>query len=268
MTPTTDDQDLAGLPYLRLGSQLYTGRGGLAYGLSNRTSMSAEYTFQWIRFDPNADIELSRLRGGYSNGGGLSLSHRLDERLSVGGSYSFVMSEQTTRNLSAQVQRAQAQAGWRLGDSTGVSGGVGLSHIYVPETGRDVTGPAYSASIGHQAGRVSLSASYDEAYVATITLGSAQAHRGVTGSASMPLRRGRMHIAGAVGYRKTHPVIGSDGIGLETLSVSGTLGLNATRWMRAELFYNGNFQQSTARGQYDRTRVGVQFVTFKPVRIQ
>jgi hypothetical protein len=35
-----------------------------------------------------------------------------------------------------------------------------------------------------------------------------------------------------------------------------------------EAFYNGAFQDSSARGHYDRSRIGVQFVTSKPVRIQ
>ena len=40
------------------------------------------------------------------------------------------------------------------------------------------------------------------------------------------------------------------------------------RWLRTEGFISTMHQNSTARGNIDRTRVGIQFVTFKPVRIQ
>jgi hypothetical protein len=60
------------------------------------------------------------------------------------------------------------------------------------------------------------------------------------------------------------------GLGFRTDSLwfGGALGFSLTRWLRAEAFYNGSHQTSTARGDIDRSRVGVQFVTFKAVRIE
>jgi hypothetical protein len=35
-----------------------------------------------------------------------------------------------------------------------------------------------------------------------------------------------------------------------------------------ETFVTQSFQESSARGKYDRTRIGLQFVTLKPMRIE
>ena len=71
-------------------------------------------------------------------------------------------------------------------------------------------------------------------------------------------------------FRQSKPAIDvrTGGIALDSMVASATLGINAARWLRTEVFYTGTFQDSSARGEYNRSRIGVQFVTFKPVRIQ
>jgi len=151
-----------------------------------------------------------------------------------------------------------------------MSASAGVSHLFVPETGRSITGPAYAASLSHQAGRVSLSAGYDESYVATYTFASAMKHRSLGASANVPLNRGRMFINGGFTYRTSDPAIDvvTGGIALDSKVASLSFGINGARWLRTEVFYTGTFQESSARGIYNRSRIGVQFITFKPVRIQ
>ncbi len=267
-TPTTEDLEINGLPFVRVGSEVYSGRGGATYALSERTGVSADYMFQWIRFAQD-EVDFTELRGGHAHGTGAALRHSVTDRVTAGAAWQYVRSELSSQNMTAHIQRAQGQAGWRVGRSTSISGAAGLSHLHVPETGANVTGPAFGAGVDHFVGQLKLSAHYEQSYVATFAFGSAMSQRSMGASVYVPLMRGRMFLNGGTSYRNSAPVVGvGQGIELDSLVVSTTWGLNAARWLRMETFYTGSFQESSARGQYDRTRIGVQFVTFKPVRIQ
>ena len=79
------------------------------------------------------------------------------------------------------------------------------------------------------------------------------------------LRLARFNIS----HGRTDPVE-EIGLGFRTDSLwfDAAVGYSLTRWLRAETFYSGTHQTSTARGNVDRARIGIQFVTFKPVRIE
>jgi hypothetical protein len=267
-TPTTDDLEINGLPYVRLGSQMYTGRGGATYALSTRTSLTAEASAQWIRFENSSIDGFNRLRGGHSQGVGASLMHRIGQRLSGGGSWQYVKSELSGSDLTANIQRAQGEIGWVLGPSTSIAGSAGISHLRQPAIDASQTGPAFGAGIEHHEGRLRLSAHYEQAFVATYSLGSAVSHRSLSGSAYMPLMRGRMFVSGSGAIRRASPPEETlDVITLDSVVTTATLGFYTARWLRMEAFYIGTFQDSSARGTYNRSRIGIQFVSSKPMRI-
>ena len=105
--------------------------------------------------------------------------------------------------------------------------------------------------------------------VPTYAFGSTVAHQGISGSVARAFAGGRLSVNGGASYRKSDPSIAiPDGIGLETIAATGTVGYHITRWLGAEAFVIRTLQESTARGEYNRTRIGIQFVTSKPVRIE
>ena len=74
---------------------------------------------------------------------------------------------------------------------------------------------------------------------------------------------------GSTTFTRTAPVeeLGLD-FQLDSLSINGSLGYQVAPWLRTEGFVSSTHQTSTARGNVDRLRLGVQFVTSKPVRIE
>jgi hypothetical protein len=85
----------------------------------------------------------------------------------------------------------------------------------------------------------------------------------------VPFARGRMFASGGLTYRRNTPVLTiTSPIELSSYWTTGTFGYAVARWLRMEAFLNVNHQTSSAQGNVDRTRAGVQFVTSKPMRIQ
>jgi hypothetical protein len=267
-SPTTEDLDLNGLPFTQVGSRMYTGRGGFSYGLNDRTSWSGDYTFEWVRFDRDTP-EFSLLRGGESHALGSTVTRRVAERMSVGGSYSWAYTRFGDGELDADLHRTQGQVSYQVGPNTALSAGAGVAYLQVSSAADGQFGPTYGLGIGHEAGRVQLRARYERTFVPTYGFGTTVAHQQLSGSAYVPIARGRMFLTGGGFYRKADPV---EGIGnliqIDSVRFEGAWGLHATRWLRMEAFFSQSFQESSARGKYDRTRVGLQFVTLKPMRIE
>ena len=268
LSPTTEDLEVNGLPFTQVGSRLYSGRGGVSYAVNDRTNWAADYTFEWVRFDRDTP-EFSLLRGGESHGIGTSVTRRVATRLSAGASYNYAYTRLGDGELDADLQRAQGELGYQVGPNTALSVGAGVAYLQVSRATESQLGPTYGAGIAHEAGRVQLRARYERTFVPTYGFGTTVAHQQASGSAYVPIRNGRMFVSGGVSYRKAEPVEGLGNlIQIDSLRFEGAYGLHATRWLRMEAFYTGSFQESSARGQYDRTRVGLQFVTLKPMRVQ
>jgi hypothetical protein len=269
LTPTTEDLEISGLPYVRLGSRLYTSRGGAVYTASDRTSLAVDYTAQRVSFERAAVVDFHDLRGGSSHGGSVGLTRRLDRRLSTGGSWQYIRSQLTDSDVTAHMQRIQGEIGWQLAPSTSVAGSAGIAHLRVPSVDASQVGPAFGAAINHVKGRLRLTARYEQAFSATYAFGSAISHRTASASAYLPLMRGRMFVSGSAGVHRSTPTAGAvDVITLDSVLASTTVGFHASRWLRVEGFYLASFQDSSARGHYDRSRIGFQLVTSKPLRIQ
>jgi len=150
-----------------------------------------------------------------------------------------------------------------------VRGGVGAAYLKSDTELVSRWGPAYHVGIDHGEGRVELSAKYERAFVPSIGFGGLSADQRFSGSAKVPLAAGRWTVGGNLSYGQIEPVdlLGID-YTLHSLWAQGTVGYQVARWLRAEGFYNRSHQTSTARGLVDRTRIGIEFVTSKPVRIQ
>jgi hypothetical protein len=266
-SPTTEDLDINGLPFTQVGADMYTGRGGVAYALNDRTSVAADYGFEWVRFDRDTP-EFSLLRGGISHSLGSTVMRRVAARLSAGGSASYAHTRLGGGEVVSDLYRSQGEVAWQLGPNTSISGGAGIAYLQLQTADETQVGPTYGAGIAHEAGRVQLRGRVEKTFVPTYGFGTTVAHSMISGSVFVPLARGRMFLNAGTSYRKADPIEGLGNlIQIDSLRVEGTFGLHTTRWLRMEAFYTGSFQESSARGKYDRTRIGVQFVTSKPVRV-
>lgn len=289
--PTTDRLEFeAGvLPFIGIGSDHLEASGGFTLKTSPRTELHGGLSAQSIRFDretpDDPDQFLRYLRNGHSYSPSASAMYSISQHVSLGGSWSYRHSVVGDDREVFDVQNLTGELSWQAAEHTTVRGGVGASYlksdtapfasVTTPPTGGAIAtsterwGPAYHVGFDHLAGAVSVSGNYERSFVPSIGFGGLNADQRVSASAHVPFAKGRLIAGGNVAYGIIEPVdlFGVD-FTLHSLWTQGTFGYQITRWLRTEAFVNRTHQTSTARGLVDRTRVGIEFVTAKPVRIQ
>jgi hypothetical protein len=271
ITPTTEQLQLAGLPFTRVGSRLFDAVGGFTYDLTPRAKLSTSYNFQWVNFDRASESapDFVFLQGGHAHSPSAELLYQLSRRLDVGTTYSY---RHTSIDGDQQIFDSQDMRGvvhFELGPSTSIRGSAGVSYVNVTRTGERRTGPSYAAGISHTARQVSMSASYERSFLPSYGFGSLSATQSLHAGVATPFARGRMYAGTGFTWRRTDPAVEQGlNIRLDSYWWNSSFGLRITRWLRGEAFYALTHQVSDAQGNIDRTRVGVQFVTSKPMRIQ
>jgi hypothetical protein len=270
LTPTTDQLDIEGLPFIRVGSTMLTSHGGFAFDLTQRMALKSDYSFQWVNFDRDRQGEDFRfLRGGHAHSPSAELDYALTRRLKVGASYVYRYTDIDAGEEVFDTHRAQGLVIFDVNPNTTVQGRAGMDRVALVGTSGDRTGPAYGAGITHRFRQASISGSFERAFAPSFGFGGLTASRYLRASANVPFLQGRAFVNGSVTFRKTDPVIQRDVlVELDSFWTSATVGYSVARWLRMEAFLTTNHQTSSARGEVNRTRVGVQFVTSKPMRIQ
>ena len=271
VAPTTDrlELDAGSLPFVDIGSQMITAATGLQLALGPRTQMEASYRFQDVRFDEENPRTFELLRGGYSHAPMLMLMHAVTQRLSLGGSWQYQHARVDNGLETFDLQTASGEVAFRVNESTVAAGGGGISYMQASSGDLASTGPAFHANLQHQRGPVTMNARYEKAFTPVYTFGGVTQNQNLSGSVRVAFAATRGYVSGSVSHGRTDPVE-EIGLGFRTDSLwyNASIGYQLTRWLRAEGFYTGSQQTSTARADIDRARIGIQFVTFKPVRIQ
>ncbi|HTM02129.1 MAG TPA: hypothetical protein VL173_01390 [Vicinamibacterales bacterium] len=273
--PTTDRLDLGGgvLPFVGVGSRHADASGGFQLQVSPRTQIDGNLSAQAIRFErvgDQAPTEFDRyLRSGYSWSPSLGVMHGISQRVSVGAALSYGHTEVDSGLNKFNVYTETAELSYQTGPHTTVRGGAGASYLTSSTDDISLWGPAYHVSLEHKAGRVSVDGRYEHTFVPSIGFGGANASQRMSASAHVPVAQGRWIFGGSLGYGEIAPIEQLDiNFTVHSLWTQGTVGYQISPWLRAEGFLNRTHQTSTARGLIDRTRVGIEFVTSKPVRIQ
>lgn len=271
VSPTTDRLEIGGgaLPFVDVGSQLISATSGIRFDAGPRTHLEVAYRFQDVRFDESNQEEFLFLRGGYAHAPQATLMYDVTRRLSVGGSWQYEHARIDEDRQTFDLQTGAAQLTYRIAESTTVRVGGGISYLQATNGDLSTTGPAVHGGLEHNRGPATISVRFERAFTPTYTFGGVTTNQSVAASARVGFAGNRGYVLGGITHGRTDPVE-EIGLGFRTDSLwfNGALGFSLTRWLRAETFYNGSHQTSTARGNIDRARVGVQFVTFKPVRIQ
>ncbi len=270
-TPSTDRLQLEGgsLPFVDVGSKLLDISGMFQLAVSPRTSLAGRYQFQRAQFDRNTSQGFEFLRGGHSHAPSLQLVHRLTRRFGVGGAWDYRQADVGGGEQTFEVQDLTGNVSYQVLETTTLSGSAGASYLRVSNTGVTTWGPAFSGALEHRRGRTTVTASYERAFLPSFSFGGLTANQTMAVDVRVPFANDRAYVSGGIGYSRTEPVEAL-GVGFRVNSrfTSASVGYQVARWLRTEGFLNLSHQDSTARGLVDRTRVGFQFVTFKPVRIQ
>jgi uncharacterized protein (PEP-CTERM system associated) len=270
-SPTTDRLEIGTLHFLDIGSRTADAGGALRFTVSPRTSIEGEYRFQHIEFDQDdAERPFTFLNGGHAHSPAARVLYAVSSRLGVGAEWQYRHASLEGFERAFGVQNLMGTASYQLGPSTIFSGGAGGSRLHVLATGETQWGPSVRAGIEHQVRRISMSARYFRAFVPTFSFGGLSSNQQFSAAVRAPLSTGgRLSATGSTTFSRTSPVeeLGL-GFGVDSLTIHGTVDYQFAPWLRTEGFVTSSHQTSTARGNVDRLRIGVQFITSKPLRIE
>ena len=262
--PTTDDVQLNGVPFRRVGSKMNSAQAGMEARLTKYTDLSVSYENTWIRFD-RPELFLTN---GWVNGVRGELSRRLSDRLSLGGEYAMRFANLNEGTHQVMFQDAGGTLHYHVASGTTLSLAGGVSHLNDRLVLVTRTGPYVRAGITHDVVRATVGASFERVYVPSFSFGGSTQSQEIRGFVRMPLDKNRFYVQGSAAWRRNDPFIANE-LQLDTIWVRSTLGYSATRWMRVEGFHAFTRQDSIVTGgEINRQRIGAQVVISQPVRIQ
>jgi hypothetical protein len=262
-TPTTDDTEVNGVPFLRAGSRSNVFTVDSVYRITKHTSLSSGYDQNWVEFDRP---DLGLITGGWIHGVRNELSQRLSERVAVGGEYSFRYATLDRGDRAFNFQDAGGVVHLSLGPHTSanVAGGVGVLHDRNFDVTR--TGPYVRLNLTQETERATVGASFERQYVPSFGFGGSSNSHELRGWIMMPLRPG-LYTQSSAAWRRMKP-FETDVLQLDTIWIRSTVGYALARSAQVELLYTFTRQDTIVTGgEVNRHRIGVQFVISQPMRL-
>jgi hypothetical protein len=267
--PTTEETELNGVPFRRLGTKVNDGTGGLEIRLDKFTTLRGSYDV--VR----ADFEQEQPRptdviGGLTHGFNTELSRRLTERLDIGGLYelrmaSVKMASSPDEPLTYQI--GGGLVGFRLAPHTHLTLAGGLSTLTDRRLPGTSVGPFIRANLRHALERAVISARYERAFVPTYGFGASAMSEHASASLLMPIARNRAYVQSSTIWRRNNPELEAEP-SLQSFWLSTTVGYRIARPIRIEGFYIVAWQDTRlAGGRVNRQRVGAQIALSAPMRI-
>ncbi len=262
--PTTDELQLNGLPFLRVGSRYNLISGGVDARVTKSLDLTTRYEFSHVDFLDEA----TALRDGFVHGVHTSLTHRFGARASFGGEYGIRRANLNEGSRDYLFQNGGAVLQYRTGERTTVDLSGGLT--YLVDRTFDVTrsGPYVKAALVHRAERATVGGEYQRNYTPSFGVISAQRSQELLGYVEMPFRQNRFYVQESAAWRRSDPFL-TDNFPLNTLWVSSTLGYAIQRWLRLEAHHTFSSQDNRlAGGRVTRHLAGIQLVVSQPTRIR
>jgi hypothetical protein len=263
--PTTQLVQLAGVPFVRIGSTVGEARGGIEAKLTARTALLGSYNFDLVRFD--ASPFTPHLQGGHSHGVTAGWRYNVSELTTLvvdyDGQHATItngLGAFTNQNIFAGVER-------RISDLTYVFGSLGVARVGVSGYGPSQTGPAWRTGIARQFLRAGFELTYSRSVVPSYGFGGTIQNEEVMGRARVPLAR-RISVQSSLAWRLNQALtIGQPN--LRSFWFEGNIGYAWQPWLRFEGYYVSSNQTVERSGfVVDRRQFGVQVVTARPMRIR
>lgn len=270
--PSTDELELNGLPFSRVGSQSNRLTGGLEARLTKYTDLNVRYENVWAKFEKSEGSLSDRLRGSLNDGSINSLQtdlrRRLSERLSVGGEYSIRRADLEGGTRTAWFQDTGGLIAYALGPHTKVTVSGGYSFLNDNRADRDRSGPYLRGEILHAGDHATFGAGYLKSFVPTFAFGGSTASQELRAHIHRPLTQGRVYVRSSASWRRTDPMLPETPY-LDTIHARTSLGFAIAPWLRFETFHIFTRQDSSVVGsEINRQRAGAQIVVSQPMRIR
>ncbi len=270
--PTTDRLLLVNdiVPYAPVNSHWFDAGAGFGLRTSTRMTINGGYRFQSVTFDESsAGAFFGDLRNGYTHNPFLGFMREFSTRLSIGATAQYrrdnfgdVLQEFDVRSLTGEFSL-------KLTPSSSLTGGGGASRLTTVFTGDSTTSPTYHAAYDRAMRSFRLSAQYSRGFEAIYGFGTLAGSDTFSASAYVPLADRLYYLDAVIAYTHTNSVRGLDfGIDYATTWSNVTVGRQLTPYLRGEGFISFAHQSAAGPDSTNRTRVGIQIVTAKPMRIQ
>jgi hypothetical protein len=268
--PTTEETELNGVPFSRVGSQVNNATGGVEARLSKLTTLRASYEFVHAAFD-HTRILPTFVTGGRSHGVNVDVARRMTERVSVGGLYEVrfaTVESQASADEPLVFQIAGGTVGFQLAPHTSLSAAGGISTLNDKRLSETSVGPFVRAGLTHALERAVFNAGYERSFVPTFGFGASAMTEQAFASILMPIARNRAYIQSSTTFRRNNPVLEAEPA-LQSFWLNTTVGYGLARNVRVEGYYTVAWQDTRlAGGRVNRQRVGAQVVLSAPMRIQ
>ena len=262
--PTTDEVELNGVPFSRVGSRLNTISAGVEARLSKFTDLSVRYENEWVKFDRQEAL----LSGGVVNGVRGQLTRRLNDRLSVGGEYGVRFANLNQGLHNVRFQETGGVLHYALESRTTISVAGGWAFLNDQLLNAQKNGAYIRGDITHDAQRATVGGSFERMFVPSFGFGGSNQSEELRGFVRMPFDRNRLYYQGSGAWRRSIPLVASE-LQLDTIWLRSTIGYSASRWLRVEGFHVFTRQDSKVTGgEINRYRIGAEVVVSQPVRIQ
>jgi len=263
--PTTDELELNGLPFARIGSKSNRFAGGVEARLAKYTDLHVRYENTWVKFDRPETF----LSDGWINSLRTDLRRRLSERLSVGAEYGVRKADVEEGLRTIWFQDFGGLVSYALGPQTSLVVSGGYSLLNDNRIDGDRRGPYVRGEIAHSLERATIGGSFEKSFVPTFGFGGSSENQELQGYIHMPLNRNRLYIQTSAVWRRSNPLLVEQEVELDTLQTNNTLGYAVARWLRLEAFHLFTRQDSRiAGGEINRQRAGLQLVVSQPMRIR
>jgi hypothetical protein len=194
----------------------------------------------------------------------------MDERVSLGAQYGIRRATVIDDASAFLLHSFQGAFDYTLSPSWSLSALGGIVYMQQNSTAASQTGPAVRLAVTHHRESLSLRAWYEHAYTPSFAFGGTVRSLELAVGLRTPLFHSRRwYTDQSAEYRDDQPLTNlADQLPLRSFRSNSVIGWMPHEYVRIEGFYSRT-QQSSLRvgGLVYRNRVGVQIVTFKPVRI-
>jgi hypothetical protein len=263
--PTTDQLELYGVPFRRVGVTSNRFGTGVKARLTKLTDLDVRYDHEWSSFDQVDQFVI----GGTIHSFDAGVRRRLTERTTVGAE---------TRIHRSDVTRAEPRViwfedvgglfGYKFTEALSVDLAGGISHVRDSRFDETRTSPYYRIALEHATERASVGVALEQSFAPSFGFSGSNDNRELSGHVHMPFSRNRFYVEADGSWRRSNPFFNLD-IRFDTIVTHATIGYSTLRWLRTEGYYAYSRQDSIIPGEpIQRHRVGMQLVVSQPMRIR
>ncbi|HET7617687.1 MAG TPA: hypothetical protein VFK20_04190 [Vicinamibacterales bacterium] len=261
-SPTTDELELNGVPFSRVGSRQNDVQAGIDAQVGPFTSVSARYDLTSVAFDRDSP----GFNGGYVHGVVGTMNHKIAAHVSIGGEYRLRLARLDDGARDITFHDAGGTIHVQTGPHTSIDGAAGVAFVSASQFDASRTGPYFRGAITQELEYATVGGAFERTFVPSFGFGGTTRTQEVRGFIRMPIER-RMYVQGTTTWRRSNPLIATE-LQLDTLRLQSTVGYSLSRWLHLEGFYHFTRQETQLGGLIGRHRAGIQAVIAQPMRLR